>query len=42
MADLHAYRELLTWDDTDLLDLVSCKIEADAAPATGHRPAASR
>ena len=30
VADLHAYRELLTWDDTDLLDLVNCKIEADA------------
>ena len=30
VADLHAYRELLTWDDTDLLDLVNCKNEADA------------
>jgi succinate dehydrogenase flavin-adding protein (antitoxin of CptAB toxin-antitoxin module) len=27
--ELAAYRELLTWEDNDLLDLVNAKVEAD-------------
>jgi len=28
--ELHAYRELLTWEDTDLHDLVNGKVDVDA------------